>query len=105
MTTSGAIGRMPFYAVTGALAIIFLFPLVWSALASVSPQGGTGQTFGYGLGNYGTLFDFGAGLPRFFLNSVIDLRSHGLDHAHGLALSAAMPSRGSTSPDVSSCSW
>lgn len=71
MTSSSAFGRMPFYAITGALAIIFLFPLAWSAVASISPAGATGQTHGYGLGNYATLFDFGAGLPRFFLNSVI----------------------------------
>jgi len=71
MTTSGAVGRMPFYVLTGGLAVIFLFPLVWSAVASISPAGATGQTHGYGLGNYATLFDFGAGLPRFFLNSVI----------------------------------
>ena len=56
---------------TGGLAIVFLFPLVWSAVASVSPQPGTAQAIGYGLGNYGTLFDFQAGLPTFFLNSVI----------------------------------
>jgi len=68
---SGAFGRMPFYVVTGSLAIIFLFPLAWSALASVSPQGSTGQTDGYGLGNYVTLFNYGAGLPQFFLNSAI----------------------------------
>jgi multiple sugar transport system permease protein len=40
-------------------------------VASVSPAGATGQTHGYGLGDYATLFDFGAGLPRFFLNSAI----------------------------------
>ena len=67
----GAFGRTPFYVVTGSLAIIFLFPLLWSAVASVSPQGSTGQTHGYGLGNYVTLFNYGAGLPQFFLNSAI----------------------------------
>jgi multiple sugar transport system permease protein len=63
--------RTPWYVLTGGLAIIFLFPLVWSAIASVSPQPGTAQTVGYGLGNYATLFDFQAGLPTFFLNSLI----------------------------------
>jgi multiple sugar transport system permease protein len=67
----GVFGRTPFYVVTGSLAIIFLFPLVWSAVASVSPQPGTGQLNGYGLGNYVTLFNYDAGLPQFFLNSAI----------------------------------
>ena len=55
---------------TGGLAIIFLFPILWAAVASVSPQAATGQTVGVGLGNYTTLFNFGAGLPRFLFNSV-----------------------------------
>jgi multiple sugar transport system permease protein len=63
--------RTPYYVLTGGLAIIFLFPLLWSAIASVSPQPGTAQTVGYGLGNYATLFEFQAGLPTFLLNSVI----------------------------------
>ena len=63
--------RTPYYVLTGGLALIFLFPLLWSAYASVSPQPGTAQTVGYGLGNYMTLFEFQAGLPTFFLNSVI----------------------------------
>ena len=56
-------GRTPYYVLTGGLAIIFLFPLVWSLIASVSPQAATGQRIGYGLGNYTTLYSFGAGLP------------------------------------------
>ncbi len=64
-------GGTPYYVVTGGLAIIFLFPLLWSLIASVSPQAGTAQTVGYGLGNYVTLFGFGAGLPVFFFNSAL----------------------------------
>ncbi|MDQ3938332.1 MAG: carbohydrate ABC transporter permease, partial [Chloroflexota bacterium] len=64
-------GRTPYFVFTGGLAIIFLFPLVWSVMASISPHPGTAQTVGYGLGNYRTLFEFQAGLPTFFLNSVI----------------------------------
>jgi multiple sugar transport system permease protein len=63
--------RTPYYVLTGALAIIFLFPLVWAAFASVSPQAGSGQPIGYGLGNYARLFTFQAGLPTYFTNSVI----------------------------------
>jgi multiple sugar transport system permease protein len=66
-----AFGRTPYYVLTGGLAIIFLFPLAWTVFASVMPQAGTGQTSGVGFGNYVTLYNYGAGLPRFFLNSAV----------------------------------
>ena len=66
-----ALGRPPYYVLTGGLAIIFLFPLVWSFYASVSPQAGTAQSEGFGWGNYQTMFDFGAGLPTVAANSAV----------------------------------
>ena len=66
-----ALGRTPYYVLTGGLAIIFLFPLVWSFYASVSPQAGTAQSNGFGWGNYRTMFDFGAGLPTVAANSAV----------------------------------
>src|SRR5215469_18016276 len=69
-TNHNILGRTPYYVLTGGLAIIFLFPILWAAVASVSPQAATGQTVGMGLGNYTTLFHFGVGLPRFLFNSV-----------------------------------
>jgi multiple sugar transport system permease protein len=63
--------RMPYYVLTGGLAIVFLFPLVWAALASVSPQGGTAQTDGWGFGNYQTLAGYQAGIGQYLLNSAI----------------------------------
>ena len=62
-------GRTPYHVLTGGLAIIFLFPLLWTLLASISPQASSGQVNGMGFGNYTTLFNFGAGLTRFVLNS------------------------------------
>ena len=62
-------GRTPYFVLTGGLAIIFLFPLLWSLFASVSPQAATGQVNGFGPGNYTTLFNYGAGLPQFLFNS------------------------------------
>jgi len=62
-------GRTPYHVLTGGLAIIFLFPLLWTLLASISPQAASGQVNGMGFGNYTTLFNFGAGLTRFVLNS------------------------------------
>ena len=70
VTDANMLGRTPYYVLTGGLAVIFLFPILWAAVASVSPQAATGQTVGIGLGNYATLFNFGAGLPRFLFNSL-----------------------------------
>jgi multiple sugar transport system permease protein len=69
-TQASPLGRTPYFVLTSGLAIIFLFPLLWSLYASVSPQGGTAQNIGYGFGNYATMFNFGAGLPLVALNSV-----------------------------------
>lgn len=68
---SNTLTRTPGYVLTGGLAILFFFPIVWSAVASVSPSPGSNQVFGYGLGNYVTLYNFGVGLPIFFLNSAV----------------------------------
>ena len=37
-TLAGVTLRTPYWVVTGALAIIFLYPLVWTTVASVSPR-------------------------------------------------------------------
>ena len=66
-----ASGRTPYYVLTGGLAIIFLFPLLWSFYASISPQANTAQIDGLGFGNYQTMFDFGAGLPTVAANSAV----------------------------------
>ncbi|HEY8452757.1 MAG: carbohydrate ABC transporter permease [Micromonosporaceae bacterium] len=63
------LGRTPYYVFATGLAILFLAPLVWTAVASVSPHGATAQKVGYGLGNYRTLFNWEAGLPTYLLNS------------------------------------
>jgi multiple sugar transport system permease protein len=62
--------QTPYRVFAGGLALLFLFPLVWSAVASVSPQAGTAQTDGWGLGNYETLATYQAGIGRYLLNSV-----------------------------------
>jgi multiple sugar transport system permease protein len=70
-TQSNPLSRTPYYVLTGGLAILFLFPLGWSLLASLSPQAGTAQTVGYGFGNYMTMFTFPPGLPTVGMNSLI----------------------------------
>jgi multiple sugar transport system permease protein len=70
-TSMQAFTRTPYYVVTGGLAIIFLFPLLWAGVASVSPQGGTAQSVGWGFGNYVTLANYQSGVAQYFLNSVV----------------------------------
>lgn len=67
---SNPLMRTPFYVLTGGIVILFMFPLVWAAVASVSPQGGTAQAVGWGFGNYETLAGYQAGVLRYVLNSL-----------------------------------
>ena len=63
--------RTPYYVLTGGLAIIFLFPLFWAGVRSVSPQAGTAQIHGWGAGNYRTLEHYQAGIWQYVYNSVL----------------------------------
>jgi len=69
VTIAGIVLRMPYWVFTGAVALIFLAPLVWTAVASISPQAGTNQVDGWGLGNYETLARYQAGIWRYLANS------------------------------------
>jgi len=66
----GVAMRTPFWVFSGALALIFLYPLVWTGVASVSPLPGTGQVDGWGFGNYETLVHYQAGVWQYLANSV-----------------------------------
>ncbi|OLT02162.1 ABC transporter permease [Pseudonocardia sp. CNS-004] len=61
--------RTPYWVFTGALAVIFLYPLVWTAVASVSPHAGTSQVDGWGFGNYRALGEYQAGIWQYLANS------------------------------------
>jgi len=61
----------PAWVLQGALVVIFLFPLVWAGVASVSPQAGSNQVDGWGFGNYRTLASYQDGIATYLLNSVI----------------------------------
>jgi multiple sugar transport system permease protein len=63
--------QTPVWVFTTALALMFLYPLAWTAVASVSPRAGTSQTDGVGLGNYASLAHFQAGIGTYLLNSAI----------------------------------
>jgi multiple sugar transport system permease protein len=64
------LARTPYFVLSGGLAIIFMFPLVWAAVASVSPQGNTNQRVGWGFGNYVELAGYQAGLRTYLTNSI-----------------------------------
>jgi multiple sugar transport system permease protein len=68
-TIAGLALRTPFWVFSGAIAVIFLFPLVWTAFSSVAPHPGTGQVDGWGFGNYVTLAHYQAGIWRYLANS------------------------------------
>jgi multiple sugar transport system permease protein len=70
-TIAGIVVRLPYWVLTGGLAVIFLYPLVWTSVASVSPKAGTNQTDGFGLGNYRTLTSYQAGIWQYLLNSMV----------------------------------
>jgi len=61
--------RTPYYVLTGGLAILFLYPLLWTAVASVSPRAGTAQAEGFGWNNYLTLANYQAGIWQYLFNS------------------------------------
>ena len=71
MQRTNALGRTSYYVLAGGLAILFLVPLIWTGYASVAPQGATAQQDGFGFGNYQTLMDYNAGLPRYLWNSTM----------------------------------
>jgi multiple sugar transport system permease protein len=72
MTTSTAsrAARSAGFNVTGAaLAVLFLFPLVWSGWSSVKGQPGSAQSSGFGFGNYRYLASYGEGVVTYLVNS------------------------------------
>jgi multiple sugar transport system permease protein len=71
MSSRPVVRSVSYYVFCSAIAVLFVAPLLWSAWASFQPQAGTGQTTGIGLGNYNALVHFGAGLPRYLINSAV----------------------------------
>lgn len=71
MRTRKLVARTGYYTTMSALAILFLFPLVWAGWASARPTPGLGQHTGYGLSNFLRLARYGHGLPTYLGNSLI----------------------------------
>jgi multiple sugar transport system permease protein len=66
-----------FHLVSSALAIVFLFPLVWAIVNALKSPAEANQApptlfpKSLSLGNFQTLMSYGAGLPTYFWNSVL----------------------------------
>ena len=54
-----------------ALAILFLFPLVWGGWSSVKGQPGSSQETGFGFANYVAMARYGEGVATYLLNTTI----------------------------------
>jgi multiple sugar transport system permease protein len=67
---AGIVLRMPYWVFTAGLMLIFLYPLVWTAVSSVAPRPGTSQVNGWGWGNYVALSHYQAGIWRYLGNSL-----------------------------------
>jgi multiple sugar transport system permease protein len=63
------LGQAGYYTTGLALAVLFLFPLVWSGYSSFSGQAGTSQESGFGFGNYKAMAQYGEGIETYLLNS------------------------------------
>ncbi len=61
---------MPYWLFTTALAILFLYPLIWTAVSSVQGRAGTSQPEGWGFGNYIALAHYQAGIWVYLGNSL-----------------------------------
>lgn len=76
-TPRSAAASTSFHLVSAALAIVFLFPLVWAILnslktpseANLAPPTLVPQSIS--IGNFQTLMDYGAGLPVYTWNSIL----------------------------------
>lgn len=68
---SRAFSRTPYFVLTGGLAIIFLYPIIWTGVSSFSPTPGSAQTSGWGWANYSTVLHYQAGLGTYLRNSLV----------------------------------
>ena len=60
-----------FYSTATVLAVLFLFPLVWTLYSSVHGREASGGGNGWGIEDYKRLFHYGSGLPTYLSNTAI----------------------------------
>ena len=77
---------VPYDILTAGLAIIFLYPLVWTTVSSFAPRAGTSQTDGWGFGNYVSLANYQAGIWVVPRQLAVRVAAHRGAHPHRLVL-------------------
>jgi hypothetical protein len=85
-TRTGTLCRTLYYVLTGGVAIIFLFPLLWSLGASVSPQASTGQVNGFGPGKLHHALQLRCGAGPVSAQQRARSAPYGRDHCGGVDL-------------------
>ncbi|WP_433171814.1 carbohydrate ABC transporter permease [Actinoallomurus sp. CA-150999] len=60
-----------FYSTSTVLAVLFLFPMVWTLFSSVHGRQASGHGNGWGIDDYKRLFHYGSGLPAYLLNTTV----------------------------------
>ncbi len=76
-TVRSSTASVSFHLVSGALAIAFLFPLIWAVINSLKTPEEANQApptlfpHTFSLGNFQTLMTYGSGLPIYFWNSIL----------------------------------
>jgi multiple sugar transport system permease protein len=59
-----------YYTTAAALAVLFLFPLLWSGYSSLKGEPGSGQESGFGFGNYARMAEYGEGVSTYLANTL-----------------------------------
>lgn len=62
---------MAFYSTSGALAVLFFVPAVWTVYSSVHGRRANDGEPGWGIANYRRLADYGSGLEVYLANTAI----------------------------------
>ena len=64
--------RTGFYVTCGALAVLFLLPMLWTAYSSVhGRQATTDGSTGFGVDNYRRLSEYGTGIGTYLVNTTV----------------------------------
>ena len=72
LRVAGAVTRAAgFYSTSLALAVLFLFPMIWTTVSSVRGPSASGGSGAWGLENYRRLIGYGSGLGVYMLNTAI----------------------------------
>lgn len=59
------------WSTSAVLAVLFLFPLVWTLYSSVHGREATGGGNGWGIDDYRRLLHYGSGLPAYLSNTAV----------------------------------